>query len=392
MRSFFDGLWSIDLICDGWGKLVTIDSESCQLAHILIILLIALFCFVFGFVWIFSNSPRPLTLEESYIYVPKKQQIKGKMGDNDNQHLDMQFPCIYYDKFAELDLTVVVPAYNEAMRLPNMLDHTIDWLVEKIKKCSDNSDRDWSLRNFEIIVVDDGSYDDTVDRVGEIMDSKFDAISYKDVPIRVLKLCKNRGKGGAVTQGILCARGRYILFADADGATEFAALDLLMRNLLAAEAKNPECLAIGSRAHLVKSDAVVKRSLIRNILMYCFHFVVYLICAPGVRNIKDTQCGFKLFTRAAARKIFPFVHVEGWIFDIEVLQLAFLNGMKVIECPVNWREIEGSKMSLLHDSLGMAIDLLVIRLNYLLGIWKYQEISDKSPASISPWRLSKKTN
>jgi dolichyl-phosphate beta-glucosyltransferase len=90
----------------------------------------------------------------------------------------------------------------------------------------------------------------------------------------------------------------------------------------------------------------------------------------GVGSIKDTQCGFKLFTRRAAAQIFPNIHVEGWIFDIEVLHVALSLGFKVSEVAVNWVEVDGSKVNILRDSLKMAIDLLIIKLNYAIGSWK----------------------
>jgi len=90
----------------------------------------------------------------------------------------------------------------------------------------------------------------------------------------------------------------------------------------------------------------------------------------GICNIQDTQCGFKLFTREAAQSIFPSVHIFGWVFDIELLILAEIQNIPVVEVPVNWHEVDGSKMSVVKDAIAMAMDLLVIRLNYFLGIWE----------------------
>lgn len=111
--------------------------------------------------------------------------------------------------------------------------------------------------------------------------------------------------------------------------------------------------------------------------MRCFHLIVYLLSAPGVRAIKDTQCGFKLFSREAARQIFPSMHVEGWIFDIEILHLASAQNMKIHEMIVNWHEVDGSKINLLRDSIKMAIDLFVIRFNYLLGRWTIKKMKNE---------------
>ncbi|KAF9401644.1 dolichyl-phosphate beta-glucosyltransferase, partial [Podila epigama] len=248
-------------------------------------------------------------------------------------------------------LSVVIPAYNETERLPIMLKETMDFLKAKTK-----ADPSFT---YEILLVDDGSQDSTVRITLEFAQSE----ANKD--IRVLSFEKNRGKGGAVIQGMQYTRGEYILMVDADGATRFADLEVLLQKLTEIK-KNGFGVAVGSRAHLVKTDAVVKRSFIRNFLMYSFHKVVYIL---GIRGIDDTQCGFKLFTRSAAQAIFPNMHVEGWVFDIEALMLAQKMDIPITEVPVAWQEIDGSKVSLMRDSIRMAIDLLIIRMNYILGIW-----------------------
>jgi dolichyl-phosphate beta-glucosyltransferase len=100
--------------------------------------------------------------------------------------------------------------------------------------------------------------------------------------------------------------------------------------------------------------------------MRSFHTLVYVL---GIRGIEDTQCGFKLFSRKAAQLIFPNMHVERWIFDIECLMIAQIKNVPIVEVQVNWHEIDGSKVNLVMDSMKMAIDLLLIRLNYVLGYW-----------------------
>ena len=101
--------------------------------------------------------------------------------------------------------------------------------------------------------------------------------------------------------------------------------------------------------------------------MNVFHILVSIL---GVSGIRDTQCGFKMFSRRSARHIFERVNVEGWIFDIEVLLLAQLNDMPIVEMPVNWHEVAGSKMSIMRDSILMLKDLLIIRYNYTFGYWR----------------------
>ncbi|KAF9161246.1 dolichyl-phosphate beta-glucosyltransferase [Mortierella sp. AD011] len=263
---------------------------------------------------------------------------------------------------AQKTLSVVVPAYNESERLPIMMKETLDFLKARSQKDSNFS--------YEILIVDDGSQDSTVRIALEI--AKED--SNKD--IRVLSFEKNRGKGGAVMQGMQYTRGEYILMVDADGATRFSDLDELEVKLKQSE-RDGLGVAVGSRAHLVRTDAVVKRSFIRNFLMHSFHKVVYVL---GIRGIDDTQCGFKLFTRKAAQAIFPNMHVEGWIFDIEMLMIAQQLRIPIVEVPVAWQEIDGSKVSLMRDSIQMALDLLIIRMNYIFGVWSIQATKCSVPA------------
>ncbi|KAF9928301.1 dolichyl-phosphate beta-glucosyltransferase [Linnemannia zychae] len=253
-------------------------------------------------------------------------------------------------------LSVVIPAYNESERLPIMMEEALDYMKNKEKK-------DPSF-TYEILIVDDGSHDSTIRVTLEMAQRE----NIKD--IRVLSLENNRGKGGAVIQGMQYTRGEYILMVDADGATRFSDLDILHAKIKTAE-HNGSGIAVGSRAHMVETDAVVKRSFIRNFLMYSFHKVVYIL---GCRGIEDTQCGFKLFTRKAAQAIFPNMHVEGWVFDIEVLMIAQQLQIPIVEVPVTWQEIDGSKVSLMKDSILMALDLLIIRMNYISGIWKIKPL------------------
>ncbi|KAJ3285522.1 dolichyl-phosphate beta-glucosyltransferase [Rhizoclosmatium sp. JEL0117] len=266
-------------------------------------------------------------------------------------------------------LSVVVPAFNEAARLPQMLNDTLDFLDARFKRDKGHS--------FEVIVVDDGSSDGTAEIAREIARKR--ACSQ----VRVLVLEKNRGKGGAVTQGMLVARGDMLLFADADGATRFSDIELLEKALDKVSVAN-HGIAVGSRAHMVRSDAVVKRSFIRNFLMHGFHTFLLLL---GISSIKDTQCGFKLLTRRSAAEIFPRMHVEGWIFDIEMLLLATWHKIPIAEVPVTWNEVDGSKVNLLKDSVRMAIDLLLIRFYYFTGLWNAfkaldtQELEEKLKGS-----------
>ncbi|KAJ3212130.1 dolichyl-phosphate beta-glucosyltransferase [Entophlyctis luteolus] len=251
-----------------------------------------------------------------------------------------------------VDLSVIIPAYNEELRLPKMLNETLDYLIKRRANHPE--------KTFEIIVVDDGSKDSTASLARSIAKDR----SCSDV--RVLVLAINRGKGGAVTQGMLVARGANLLFADADGASQFSDVAQLESELARVQ-KNGHGIAVGSRAHMVKSEAVVKRSFVRNFLMHGFHTFLLVL---GIAEIKDTQCGFKMISRKSAISVFPNMHVEGWIFDIEMLLLASWLKIPMVEVPITWHEIEGSKVSLIKDSIKMAIDLLIIRCYYAFGLWK----------------------
>jgi len=152
---------------------------------------------------------------------------------------------------------------------------------------------------------------------------------------------------------------------DADGATKFSDLDRLEQRMKEIE-KDGCGVVVGSRAHL-QDEAVAKRSIFRNFLMYGFHFVVYVLCVKGIR---DTQCGFKLFSRKSCQKLFPNQHIERWAFDVELLYLAERFKIPISEVAVNWTEIDGSKLSPFEATVQMARDLLRIRGNYMFGIWK----------------------
>ncbi|CAE6435812.1 unnamed protein product [Rhizoctonia solani] len=251
---------------------------------------------------------------------------------------------------SECDLTVVVPAYNEAKRLPPMLTEALNHVL---------GNKLW--RSVEFLIVDDGSKDNTAEVALEFPVPE-DPKSSVSVSIRVVKLPQNSGKGSAVKHGMLHARGKRMLMADADGASKFSDLDKLWTAM-----DDGADVVCGSRAHLVGTDAVVKRSFIRNTLMYGLHTLLRFL---GVSHIRDTQCGFKLFTRSAAHTLFKTLHIPHWIFDVELLVVALMCGMRTDEVAVGWHEVAGSKINILWDTLEMLRDLLVLRANYVTGRWK----------------------
>ncbi|CAK9819609.1 Dolichyl-phosphate beta-glucosyltransferase [Anthophora plagiata] len=281
--------------------------------------------------------------KEKYFFDPKTKSSEA-------------FPSLH-DNWS-VHLSVIVPAYNEEQRLPAMLDECLEYLKNRLKDgCT-----------YEVIIVSDGSTDKTVDIAHSY------ALKYEN--IRVLSLVKNRGKGGAVRLGILSARGSAILFADADGATKFRDLEKLDNSLESIlgfhyvnkpdEVSSCHAVVCGSRAHL-EEEETAKRTFFRLLLMNGFHFLVWFW---GVRGIRDTQCGFKLITRESARAIFQALHVERWAFDVEMLYIAKSLNIPITEIPVNWTEIEGSKIVPLWSWLQMGIDLFCIWYKYKIGAWK----------------------
>lgn len=251
-------------------------------------------------------------------------------------------------------LSVVIPAYNEEQRLPGMLSDTLAYLASEAVK-------DPSF-TYEVLVVDDGSTDGT----GEVVRK---AAGREGDIVRLCTLRRNKGKGAALQHGMLRMRGKYGLMADADGATDIGDLSRLMQSMKTLE-KGGLGLVVGSRAHL-ETEAMAKRALHRTILMWGFHLCVKVLCS---RRVRDTQCGFKLFTRATAEQLFAPLHLHRWAFDIELIYLAQRLGVPLAEVAVKWREVEGSKLitnklDVITTSLSMLRDMVCIRLCYLLGLW-----------------------
>lgn len=273
------------------------------------------------------------------------------------------FPSL--DDKSSINLSVIVPAYEEEKRLPPMLDECLDFLETRKQKNQSF--------NYEIIVVSDGSKDKTVKVASSYSDK------YGSDKVRVLDLRPNRGKGGAVRLGMQSARGAVLLFADADGATKFSDLTKLeesLQQLLKVDyLTSPDAVAqkdaivCGSRAHL-EDEAVATRSMFRTVLMYGFHMLVWLLT---VRGIRDTQCGFKLMTRSTAATCFRSLHVERWAFDVELLYIAQKLHIPISEIAVNWTEIEGSKVIPVWSWLQMGRDLVLIWLRYQIGAWKLKK-------------------
>lgn len=239
-----------------------------------------------------------------------------------------------------MDLSVVIPAYNEANRLTPTLDSVASFLAQ--------AGLEW-----EILVVDDGSHDNTAQLVLHRQQSQ--------PRIRLLQNERNLGKGAAVRKGILAAAGDQVLFSDADLSTPISELPRLRSAL-----QSGASVAIGSRA-LHVPEVQKKDAWYRALMGRVFNICVRIL---AVRGIHDTQCGFKLFTREAAQQIFSRLRLHRFAFDVEALALAKALGYTVSEVAVNWYAVPGSKVNIIRDSLVMFGSLFRIAFNRLFGVYR----------------------
>jgi dolichyl-phosphate beta-glucosyltransferase len=231
----------------------------------------------------------------------------------------------------EVFLSVIIPAYNEEKRLPKTLEKIHDYLSKK--------DFD-----YEVIVVDDGSRDLTV-KVAE----EFKANHPK---LRIVKNPGNMGKGFAVRNGMLNGHGKYLLFTDSDLSTPIEEFEGFLPEL-----EKGYDIVIGSRS-LKESDIKIRQPIHRVFMGKVFNLIVRTMFWT---NIKDTQCGFKCFSRQVAQAVFPKQQVWGFGFDVEVLFLARKLGYKILEFPVEWSDSPDTRVSPIKDSVMMFLELLKIR-------------------------------
>jgi len=248
-------------------------------------------------------------------------------------------------------LTIVLPAYNEAERIGPALDELFGWLHRggPARNTGRSSDE---LGSWDVLVVDDGSVDDTVD----IVEDRPEAQPGPDGAPQRLRVLRRRhaGKGAAVTAGILAAEGELIVFADADMATPPDQIPLL------AEALADHDVALGSRIHPDGSDRRASQPTYRRLLGRLYRL---LAGAWVTGEVPDTQCGFKGFRRAAGRDIFGRLQTSGIVFDAEIIYLMRRLGYSYAIVPVMWHDIHGSRMQVrLRLALSVLWDLFRIPL------------------------------
>lgn len=236
-----------------------------------------------------------------------------------------------------MQLSVVIPAFNESKTIANTVNVIITYFKEK-------------GLNIELLVVDDGSRDNTLD-----------VLKTLDFPeLKIIENVTNHGKGYSVRKGVLAAKGDYILFSDADLSTPIKESEKFLD-----EIKNFD-IAIGSR-RLKNSDIKIRQPFYRVALGRVFSFMTSVIVLSG---IKDTQCGFKMFRREVGHEIFKKQRLDKFAFDVEVLFIASLLDYSIKEIPVEWHNNRNSKVNPIKDPLLMLKDMLVVRLNHLRGYYK----------------------
>ena len=241
-----------------------------------------------------------------------------------------------------MNISVIIPAYNEEQRIGPSLKAIITYLNNHFDE-------------YEVIIVDDGSNDKT----NEIISM------YKDNNLRIIRNEVNKGKGYSVKIGILNARYPLVLFTDSDLATPMEELNGFIGHI-----RNDYDIVIASR-NLKSSDTKNKQPLYRQIMGKTFPKIVNLILSGG---FKDTQCGFKLFKTDIAKKICQLQTIERFSFDVEILFIAKKMGYRIKEASVVWIDKEGSTVRAFKDGFEMLIDLFKIQYNNLRGKYNIRHL------------------
>lgn len=230
-----------------------------------------------------------------------------------------------------IHLSIIIPAYNEEPNLGQTLEDIASYLNQ-------------SNENYEVIVVNDGS----TDKTAEIAKEK--AGLFKN--LRLLENPGNRGKGYAVKNGVLQAHGELVLFMDADNSTRINQLPKLVEAI-----KQGNDIAIASR-RIPGAEIDIWQPLHRRIMGNFYILATRLILGT---NVRDFNCGFKLFTKRSAQKLFPLITRNDWSFDAELIFLAGKFGLKLIEVPVKWQDKRTSKVKPIQDGIKSFISLFKIR-------------------------------
>jgi dolichyl-phosphate beta-glucosyltransferase len=257
------------------------------------------------------------------------------------------------DRLDNVNYSIVIPAYNEGARLGPTLDHVLEYI----------SKQGWDA---EVIVVNDGSRDNTADIVR--------SFAQKNPALRLIDNPGNRGKGYSVRHGMLSARGRILIFSDADLSSPIEEAPKLLQAL-----NDGADIAIGSR-WLRAETQTQRQPLHRQLFGRIFNLMLRVTLGL---HFKDTQCGFKAFKRPAVDAIFPLQKIERWGFDPEILFLARKFKFKVQEIPVAWGHSGGTRINPLLDGSRMFLEMLRIRWYDLTGKYGGRRAHTRTPESIA---------
>jgi dolichyl-phosphate beta-glucosyltransferase len=231
-----------------------------------------------------------------------------------------------------VELSLIIPAFNESSRLPPFLQSVLDHMSSL------------SLEGFEVIVVDDGSTDSTANYVSTLAETW--------PQLSLIRHDRNQGKGAAVRTGVLAARGRFILFADADGATPIED-EMKLRKAIETGAD----IAVGSRL-IADNLHAIRRNRLRSIGGRLYAFLLHRFLRVSVQ---DTQCGFKMFRKDVGERLFRLCDTDGFLFDAHLIAIAEALQFRIVEVPVRWTEIPGSKFRLFRDTWRMIAGLFASR-------------------------------
>jgi dolichyl-phosphate beta-glucosyltransferase len=255
-------------------------------------------------------------------------------------------------------LSIIIPAYNEALRLPPTLQKVAEFLRKQPYRS-------------ELIIVENGSTDETTAVVERFRQEAMRA----DDPFTLSLLHTPQGKGIAVKEGMLNARGDYCIMSDADLAVPIEEVVKFLPPTLPARSFD---VAIASR----EGPGAVRygEPWIRHLMGRVFNFLVRTLAVPGVQ---DTQCGFKCFTREAMLLVFPLQRIDGWGFDVEILHIATRHKLRLVEVPVHWHYGQNSRIRPIQNTISMVTELLRIRLNGRRGYYEQSApapVADNLPA------------
>ena len=248
-----------------------------------------------------------------------------------------QYNC--FNPMINKSISIIIPAFNEGANIKRVIGTVFSFLKDNFSA-------------FEIVVVDDGSTDNTA--------AVLKAVISAGTPLTIVTNPVNKGKGRSVKRGVEEASKEYVLMSDADLSTPLKEVLKFFEYI-----DQGYDIVIGSRA-LPDSRLAVRQGFLRSSMGKTFNFILQRVLFTG---IKDTQCGFKLFKTAQARELFALQRVERFCFDAEVLFIAKRRGLRVKEAGVEWANRAESRVAIFRDSLGMFLDLFKIRLNGWRGFY-----------------------